>query len=121
MCVFICSVASTENILGTLLKVVTWLTILVIGLILYLYVMVLSTLISLFWFLLNFWDHMGLRFWCIRFYFPNWKISLFLGVTAEFLLDWVFVVFLLGAPVGVPLGMPPLYATSEVVNCLMVA
>ena len=25
----------------------------------------------MFWFFLHLWYHMGLRFWCIRFYFPN--------------------------------------------------
>ena len=48
MCVFIFSVASTGNILGAFLKFVTWLTFLVPDLVLYLCVMVLSTLISLF-------------------------------------------------------------------------
>ena len=30
-----------------------------------------------FWCLLNFWDHMGPRFWCIRFYHPNFHFWLF--------------------------------------------
>ena len=44
-----------------------------------------------FWYLINFWNHMGLRFWCVRFYLPKFYflvISLSLGVTAEFLLGW---------------------------------
>ena len=50
MCVFIFSVASTRNILGAFLKVVTLLTLLVIDLVIYLCVLVISTLISLFGF-----------------------------------------------------------------------
>ena len=46
MCVFIFSVASTWNILGTFLKVVTWLTLLVLYLVLYLCVLIISTLMS---------------------------------------------------------------------------
>ena len=48
MCVFIFYVASTGNILGALLKVVTWLNLLVLDLVLYLCVLVISTLISIF-------------------------------------------------------------------------
>ena len=48
MCIFIFSVASTGNILGAFLKMVTWLTLLVLDLVLYLCVLVLSNLISLF-------------------------------------------------------------------------
>ena len=48
MCVFIFSVASTGNILGAFLKFVTWLTLLVLDMILYLFVLVLSNTMSLF-------------------------------------------------------------------------
>ena len=48
MCVFILYAASIGNILGAFLKVVTWLTILVLDLVLYFCVMDLSTLMNLF-------------------------------------------------------------------------
>ena len=73
------SVVSTWNILGAFLKVVTCLTFLVSDLLLYLCILNISTLMSLFF--PHSWGHMGLRFWRICFYFPNsnfWQHSFLL-------------------------------------------
>ena len=62
-----------------------------------------------FWCFLKFWYHMGIHFWCIRFCFPNfhfWGILIFLGVTTEYFLGWVFKSFFWSAPIGVYMGMP---------------
>ena len=87
MCVFIFSVASTRNILGAFLKVVTLLTLLVIDLVIYLCVLVISTLISLFGFSKLMGPHVAvIRVYPILFsQFPFLVIFLFLGVSAEIL------------------------------------
>ena len=60
VCVCVCVfVAPTGNILGEFLKVVTWLTLLVLDLVLYLYVLVLSTLMSLYGVFSTYWITRG--------------------------------------------------------------
>ena len=54
--------------------------------------------------------YMGLRFWCIRFYFPYscfLSFSFFLVQLLNFCLVGIFNQVFLGALVGVTLGMPP--------------
>ena len=85
---FIFPVASILNILGAFLKVLTWLTLLVLDLVLYLCVIVLSTMISLFGVFSTYGITWGFTSGAFSFiisififgYFP------FFGVTAEFFL-----------------------------------
>ena len=58
-----------------------------------------------FWCIFEFWDLTGLRSLLFS-QFSFLTISLFLGITAEFLLGWVFIGFLMDSTVEVTLGMP---------------
>ena len=97
ICIFIVSSASILNILGEFFNVVTWLTLLVLDLVLYLWITVSfhSDVTSLWFF--YFLDHMGLWFWCIHFYFSILSFGNFpiFGVTVKFLLliSWKNIVF----------------------------
>ena len=84
---------------------VTWLTLLVVDMVLYLCDLVISSMMSIF----GVFSTSGIMWGCASdisaFIFPNFS---FLGATAELLLGCNFLSsFLLGAPVRVPLGMPP--------------
>ena len=109
MSVFIFFAASILNMLGAFLKVVTWLNLLVIDLVFYLFVLILSTLMTLF----VLFSTSGITWGCgsvvSAFIFPIliFGIFLFLGVTATFLLSWKIIGFLLDALVGIPLGISP--------------
>ena len=81
MCVIIFSVASTWNILGEFSKVITWLILLVLDLVLYLFVMVISTLVSIFGVLSTSGITWGFTYGVFTFIFPIFifgKISFFL-------------------------------------------
>ena len=75
--------------LDTLLKVLTWLTLLVIDLVLYLCVLVLYTMVSIFFFQLMGSHGAALLVHSLLFLI----ILFFLCVTAEFLLGWFLIVF----------------------------
>ena len=109
MCVWVFSVLSTWNIFNAFLKVVTWLTLLVLDIVLFLCLLFLSTIVSnfeVFNLLVSHWA--ALPLYPLSFsQFLFLANSIFLGVTAEFLLRSKFLSgFLLGALVEVPLCMP---------------
>ena len=112
VCAYVCIyffAASILNMLGAFLKVVTWLNLLVIDLVFYLFVLILSTLMTLY----VLFSTSGITWGCgsvvSAFIFPIliFGIFLFLGVTATFLLSWKIIGFLLDALVGIPLGISP--------------
>ena len=89
ICVFYFSSTSIKNMLGPFLNVVTWLTLLVLDLILYLCVPVLFTLMSLFCGFYTSGIAWGCGFVVSAFIFPNshfWKKIPIFGVTAKFML-----------------------------------
>ena len=86
---------------------VTWLNLLVIDMVLYLFVIVISTMVPVF----GIFPLLVSRGGVLMVYpillcqFSFLTFFLFLGATSENLLGWIFIVFFLGSPVGFSMGV----------------